>query len=100
MYVKLSTGHWFVDLTHTCRGTTYYEKTMAIISRLGHTPRCKDYLDTCIHESIHASRPDLSESEVYKLANDITAVLWKLNYRKSSRRAYGRRPGYRRSRKP
>lgn len=35
----------------------------------------RDYLDTCIHESTHASRPDMNEKDVERLAADITEVL-------------------------
>lgn len=36
----------------------------------------KRKMNTLIHESIHASRPDMTEEQVEVLANDIEAVLW------------------------
>lgn len=42
-------------------------------------PRCA--LGTAIHEAIHASRPDMTESEVRALESDIARMLWRLGYR-------------------
>jgi hypothetical protein len=38
-------------------------------------------LDTLIHETVHAERPDLSEDEVLTLASNIAKVLWGEGYR-------------------
>ena len=43
------------------------------------TPRAM--LGTAIHEAIHASRPDLSETEVRALEADIARLLWRMGYR-------------------
>ena len=43
------------------------------------TPRAM--LGTAIHEAIHASRPDRSETEVRALEADIARLLWRLGYR-------------------
>lgn len=40
-------------------------------------------LNTLIHETIHASRPDLTEQEVEVLANDIETVLSGEGWRES-----------------
>lgn len=42
----------------------------------------KNELDSWVHETIHKSRPDLSEAEVAKLARDITRVMWRAGYRR------------------
>lgn len=44
------------------------------------TPRAM--LGTAIHEAIHASRPDLSETEVRALEADIARLLWRMGYRR------------------
>lgn len=43
------------------------------------TPR--QMLGTAVHEAIHASRPDLSESEVRALEADVARLLWALGCR-------------------
>jgi hypothetical protein len=43
------------------------------------TPRAM--LGTAVHEAIHASRPDLSETEVRALEADIARLLWRMGYR-------------------
>lgn len=47
-------------------------------------PRQSDQeeMDTVIHEIIHCEFPDLSEESVIRGAESITAVLWKLGFRK------------------
>ncbi len=42
-------------------------------------------LDTILHESLHMSRPDLSESEVARVAGDLSKVAWALGYRRPRR---------------
>ena len=44
------------------------------------TPRAM--LGTAVHEAIHASRPDLSETEVRALEADIARLLWRMGYRR------------------
>lgn len=41
----------------------------------------KAMLNRVIHESTHASRPELSEEAVTALADDIERVLWRCGYR-------------------
>lgn len=41
----------------------------------------KDLLDTLIHETIHAVRPELAEEAVLETASTIADVLWKIGYR-------------------
>lgn len=43
------------------------------------TPR--QMLGTAVHEAIHASRPDLSETEVRALEADVARLLWTMGYR-------------------
>jgi hypothetical protein len=42
----------------------------------------KEYLDTLIHECLHACFPDLSEQAVVDSANVITDAVWRQNYRR------------------
>lgn len=41
-----------------------------------------EYLDTLIHECLHAHFPDLTEQQVVKIANSLTKILWKAKYRR------------------
>ena len=42
-------------------------------------------LDTFLHEALHMSRPDLSESEVSRIAGDLSKVAWAVGYRRPTR---------------
>ena len=42
-------------------------------------------LDTVLHESLHMSRPDLSEEEVCRVAGDLAKVAWAMGYRRPGR---------------
>lgn len=42
-------------------------------------------LDTILHESLHMSRPDLSEAEVQRIASDLARVSWSMGYRRPAR---------------
>lgn len=42
----------------------------------------KEYLDTLIHELLHAYLPDMAEEEVARIATEITRVLWKKQFRR------------------
>lgn len=78
MKVQLSTGPWHLDTDYFV-GMTCYEPTIFIDPERSKSQI--DYLDTCIHEAIHASRNDLSEQAVVRLASDIATVLWALGFR-------------------
>ena len=41
----------------------------------------KQYLDTLIHEALHISFPDMSETKVKKVAKEIRDIVWDHNYR-------------------
>jgi len=41
----------------------------------------KQYLDTLIHESLHVSFPEMSETKVSKAAKEIRDIVWDHNYR-------------------
>jgi hypothetical protein len=41
----------------------------------------KEYFDTMVHETLHTSLPDMTESEVERVTQDIVEVLWKRGYR-------------------
>lgn len=40
------------------------------------------FLDTCIHEALHASKWSLSEKDVNRMATEIAKFLWRLGYRR------------------
>ena len=42
----------------------------------------KAYLETLIHECLHACLPDLNEDRVHGTARDIGRVLWRAGYRR------------------
>jgi hypothetical protein len=75
---KLSTGTWLVIVETDCKGVTLAGQSMVIYQK---DTQSRDYADTCIHECLHASDPDMSEDEVARIANDITEVMWKRGYR-------------------
>lgn len=77
-WAKLSTGEWSVIVTTDTKGVTLPCQSIVITQK---EYLSRDYLDTCVHEACHASRDDMSEAEVEKLAGDITEVLWKRGYR-------------------
>lgn len=76
-WANLSTGEWAVIISDNM-GVTLQNKSIVIppVKVLS-----RDYQDTCIHEAVHASMPNLCETDVARLANDITEVLWKRGYR-------------------
>lgn len=41
----------------------------------------KQYLDTLIHEALHISFPEMSETKVKKVAKEIRDIVWDHNYR-------------------
>jgi hypothetical protein len=41
----------------------------------------KQYLDTLIHEALHISFPDMSETKVKRVAKEIRDIVWDHNYR-------------------
>ena len=45
----------------------------------------KNYLDTLIHELLHVYNPEWSENKITKTANEMTAIIWKKNYRRIKR---------------
>jgi hypothetical protein len=85
--VNLSTGVWEI-YTKPFNGLTCYKQTMVIDA--SEKKGTKDYLDSLVHEAIHASRKDFTEAEVIRLAKDITTVLWSLGIRRRGRAAGGR----------
>jgi hypothetical protein len=42
----------------------------------------KDLCDTALHEALHIFLPDAKEEIIIKLANNLTEILWHLNYRR------------------
>ncbi len=45
----------------------------------------KEYLNSCIHESMHCIFPDLKEHQVSKLSGILTGVIWSRGYRRIRR---------------
>jgi hypothetical protein len=42
----------------------------------------KEYLDTMIHEMLHMYFPEAEEEKVTRVANKMTQVLWRRNFRR------------------
>ena len=78
MTIHLSTGLWALHTTPVS-GLTCYGQTIYIDPNFD-TER--DLIDTVIHEALHASRKDLSERAVSRLAGDVSTVMWSLGYRR------------------
>ena len=76
-WAELSTGRWAV-IVEDDQGFAIDSKAIYVRHSKVHT---KNYADTCVHESIHASCPDLTEEEVVRITHDIVEVLWKRGYR-------------------
>jgi hypothetical protein len=74
---ELSTGKWLV-IVEQQRGLTIETQAIVIPPVDVHS---KDYLDTCCHEALHASWPQLGEERVRAIAGDLAEVLWKRGYR-------------------
>lgn len=74
---NLSTGRWLV-IVEEQQGLTLEQQGIVIkpVEMNG-----KNYMDTCVHEALHASQPDLTEAEVTVIAGDIVEILWKRGYR-------------------
>ncbi len=75
---KLSTGTWLVIVETDCKGIALPGQSIVIYQK---DTQSRDYADTVIHETLHASLPKMSEQEVARIANDITEVMWKRGYR-------------------
>lgn len=74
---KLSTGEWVVVVAE-CSGVTVNQKAIVVPLK---NASGKEYLDTVVHETVHAALPHATEAEVIRLAKDVTEVLWKRGYR-------------------
>lgn len=66
----------------TCEISTTKSGRIRRIIRLATWNRPRSMLGTAIHEAIHASRPDLTETEVRSLEADIARMLWRMGYRR------------------
>jgi hypothetical protein len=75
--VALSSGKWEV-IVQPIHGVMLRGQAIVI------TPsrESRDRLDTWIHETLHTALPKLSESEVRRVAGDVSQVLWKAGYRR------------------
>lgn len=77
--VHLSTGPWTI-VTAEVAGMTCHANTLVITPSKDE----QDYLDTAIHEALHAAGVE-DEKIVARLAGDVAAVLWSLGYRRKKR---------------
>lgn len=76
-YAMLSTGKW-PFMASKVQGATCHTHAIVVVPANVHT---RDYMDTTVHETLHASNPSMSEEEVSRIAGDITEVMWKRGYR-------------------
>ena len=76
-FVALSTGRWTVELDDRV-GFTCETPAIVILPKL---PKSREYLNTVLHETLHATLPKISEKEVVRIAHDLTMVLWQIGYR-------------------
>jgi hypothetical protein len=77
--LELSTGRWLVDYCNNDGnyGVCYRQPTIWI-----RPDKCsEEHLDTCIHETLHATFPAMTEAEVHRAAGDVANVLWELGWR-------------------
>lgn len=87
MRVKLGGNDFTVKLVPqlkdhgSCEVTVTRTGKVRRIIRLATRNRPRSMLGTAIHEAIHASRPDMSESEVRALEADIARLLWRMGCR-------------------
>lgn len=76
-WANLSTGQWAVVI-ESYRGLTLSSKSIIVTPA---DPASKDYMDSFVHEALHASMQSMSEKEVVRVSHDIVEVLWKRGYR-------------------
>lgn len=76
-WANLSTGKWAI-IIESYRGLTLQSKSI-IVPKADFTS--KDYLDSFVHEALHASLQNMTEKEVVRVSHDIVEVLWKRGYR-------------------
>ena len=60
-----------------------YKKQLYIHINIDESEDSKRFLETAIHESLHACNWKASEDNVTQTAYDIARFLWRLGYRKS-----------------
>ena len=88
MRVKLGGSDFTVRLVPqlkdhgSCEVTVTRTGKVRRVIRLATWNRPRSMLGTAIHEAIHASRPDLTETEVRSLEADIARMLWRMGYRR------------------
>lgn len=78
MRAKLGRGRYRIVEEQIHGICDYMSRTISIDAR----ERGRNYLDTLVHECLHASNPKLSEAVVTRMANEISRVLWHKGYRK------------------
>lgn len=79
--IVLSTGRWFYYVTPV-DGLTIHDGYPTIFIDANISGRKR--LETIAHETLHASKPLMTEEEVTRIAADIGKALWLLGYRSTS----------------
>lgn len=79
MTVVINGKRWVIHVYPSlCGLTVHASRHIVLIGKQLHT---KEFLDTIIHELIHAIRPDFSEQDVEQLSRRISHTLWRFGYR-------------------
>lgn len=81
----MSTGLWSLHLTPMA-GLTCQGKVLVLVPDDDQPVGSKDYMNTVLHEGLHATDYDLHEMAVRRMAGDLTELLWSLGYRLKKRR--------------
>lgn len=66
------------DLPDAMGVTVYDEKMIQVVA----LQEDLDFLDTVVHEALHAAFPWMREWMIFNTAGDIAKLLWKLGFRK------------------
>lgn len=80
-HVELSTGRWCFVVEPLC-GVTIGNKGHEQVVVVEPSAETRERLDTLVHETLHASKPWMSEKEVVRVAGDLAKVLWRAGYRR------------------
>lgn len=80
---KIAGQKWTLDFTPAYGQTLYAHNTIQIDGRYARkAPR--EFLDTVIHEILHASMKGAGERDVAEAARAISRILWRLGYRRKA----------------
>lgn len=76
--VKLGDAKWSVHIMRRHHGLTIYDNGIVLSSKRIHS---LEFLDTVIHEALHALDSSLSEDDVSRMSRGIAILLWRIGYR-------------------